>query len=393
MGRMRKIALVLMIVGAVAAIALQILCMLPYPLSPLSQSISRVREIERGELISFATSHGYKICGEVALSPGDSKAIFSRVFDNETVCLVLFNLPEPKSDYAAYELVTKFILAPVRGEDIAKRYAWHFDADYIGARMYERMEEPFARGGIGVSWDIGRSLQTDVRGKDVFAVFSYKPIDEPNMPVNITITIYAQVLKYWEKPKPPPPPPPEQPPKDREFWTNMLRDVDKGLEDLGYSNCGEYRLDPGRHKLNLTFTFNPYEGKACYVKIMPRELLKQRVNILGGNHSWKPEPVPEIRVRVARVERTGPSFDDPYHMFLMINPAYEMYVAESLPKAFSTSEECGAGVTVGEIGEFGGWSGYVIYVYFSFRFTPDSQVEPRDFKVVYGISLDVEVSG
>lgn len=390
MGKMRKIALILMIVGAVAAIALQILCMLPYPLSPLSQSISRVREIEREELISFATSHGYKICGEVTLSPGDSKTVFSRVFDNETVCLVLFNLPEPKSDYAAYELVTKFILAPVRGEDIAKRYAWHFDADYIGARMYERMEEPFARGGIGVSRDIGRSLQIDVRGKDVFAVFSYKPIDKPNMPVNITITIYAQVLKHWEKPKPPSPLP-EWPPKDEALWMRMLKEVDESLESLGYSNCGEYRLDPGMHKLNLTFTFNPYEGKACYVKIMPRELLKQEVNILGGNHYWK--PMPSIMVHDARVEFTGPGLDELYTIFMTTMPDYEKYTALTIPRAFSALERLPAGIATEGEGEFGGWRGYTIYVYFSFRFTPDSQIEPKDFKVVYGINLDVEVSG
>jgi len=155
-----------------------------------------------------------------------------------------------------------------------KIYAYSFVFGQPGKLSHEAVADTTADFGKGLR-RIVSSYEYGLRGRDIFAIFSYKsPAEDPNTPVNVTIVIEASVLRYGEEYTPIRLPP--EPKSGREV-EEIIKEVDGLLEGLGCMNCGEYRFDPGRHRLNLTFTFNPYEGKACYIKIMPKDLDRYRI--------------------------------------------------------------------------------------------------------------------
>ena len=170
-----------------------------------------------------------------------------------------------------------------------------------------------------------------------------------------------------------------------------------------WGDCGEYYLDPGRHQINLTFVFDPYEGKACYIKLLTRDFDRYAIKILGGNHFYRFEAPGGVMVWKLYGVETGPYIMRAYQAFIKAHPIYRRVVPSiiTIDEAFSgrilsTPE----GVPVPHIagGGFGIFGereeeSPAYYIHFSLRIAPESEVEPRDFKVVYGITLDVEVRG
>jgi len=387
MGRMGKIVYILVLAVAAAVIAFPFLTILSYYILPVSPSYVSQRE----GLIDLTARRGYKICGEVTLGYGESvRAVFSKIFSEEVACLVFFNLPEPKNDYVIYQPAARFMITPVKQEDMDKPYRYSFKFGAPGLVIHERLPLPFINENRGVY--IGSAayyelFKNGVRGRDLFALFSYKPVNEPEMPVNITIIVDVIVLKHGERYEPIVPP---KPPRTGGEWITIMEELDESLEGLGYSNCGEYHLEPGAHPLNLTFIFDPYEGKACYVKILPKDLDRYRVRILGGNHTQSTmPPPPDIEIERAWMEETPISFHNPYSLLLKANPAYEHYEHNRLPRAFSKERYELLGPEGS--GAFGEVVEDIVYIVFSLRITPDSQIEPRDFRLVYKINMDVEI--
>jgi hypothetical protein len=343
-------------------------------------------KVIREDLVNTLSRHGYRLCGEVTLGYGEiSRAVFNGTFRGETMCLVFFNLPEPKGDYVVYQPAAVFTIMPARWEDMDKIYAYGFVFGQPGKLSHEAVADTVAEYGEGLR-SIVSSYEYGLRGRDIFAIFIYKPpMEDPNMPVNVTIVIEATVLRYGEKHTPIRPPPEPRSGKDVE---DIVKQVDGLLEDLGYSNCGEYRLDPGRHKLNLTFTFNPYEGKACYIKLLTKDLDKYRIKPLGGNHSHDSTTL--VSVKEAWVEETGPMIDNAYSILLRAHPLYRRFMGQRVPNAFLMKESALGMAGIGELPNFLNESS-AFYIYFSFRVAPESRIEPRDFEMVYRISLDLEV--
>ena len=126
------------------------------------------------------------------------------------------------------------------------------------------------------------------------------------------------------------------------------------------------------------------------MKILPKDLDRYRVRILGGNHtrSTMPPP-PSIEIERAWMEETPISFHNPYSLLLKANPAYEHYEPIRLPRAFSKERHELLGFEGS--GAFGEVVEDIVYIVFSLRITPDSQIEPRDFRLVYKINMDVEI--
>jgi len=386
MGRISKAVYILALIVASAVIAFPFYYVLSYYFFPTL--LSPVYEYERKGLIDFMSRRGYTVCGEVTLNYGEEvKTIFTKTFSGETKCLVFFNLPEPKSEYVVFQPVVEFILKPVREEDMDKQYRYHFVFAVPGAVIYEMVARPFIDVGKGVSSQVKYYQEMFKRGvkEDVFVLFSYKPIEDPEMPVNATIIVEATVLRHGEEYKPIIPP---TYPRTGEEFIRIIKEVDYHLERLGYLKCGEYILDLGRHPLNLEFIFNPYEGRACYIKLLPRDLIKQEITVLGGSHSWNTIPA-ELDIDVAWIEETSLHFDPPYSLLLKADPAYERYKHGKVPEAFSEKYEVGGFAGSGLFGRF---SNDAIYILFSLRVSPESKVEPRDFMLVYRISMEVEVA-
>jgi hypothetical protein len=440
--RMRKIMLISVVAAALAIIVFLASSMLSYLFFPSALTL-KVGEVERERLINFATSRGYRVCGEVTLNYGEtSRTVFTKIISAKAACIILFNLPEPKDDYIIYDPVVRLIIAPLKEEDMHKAYRYSWTSSITGGVIYEMMDENLRRSmdeGVGVRGGITYfNLQpmtgfSGVRGRDIFVALLYEPpASDPNMSINVTIIVDAAVLRHGEKYESKTPP--LEPPRDKGWWESMIERLDRDLEVLGYSKCSEHYLGPGRHSINLTLVFNPSEGRACYVKILPKELLEQKVRVLGGRYSfgialpgldlykggetWVADfdnmsqihvggvtlnvsraDAEEMLKRVRRAEATIPLFFDPFTAFMMSDPAYEKYRPEELPRAFSWASNI-TGLFLNEtnsVGEGGYQEG--IYIIFYLRVTPPPKLSPEliarvgEPKAVYEISLDVEVGG
>jgi hypothetical protein len=394
---MRKMILLIVVIFVVAGFLL--LYMFPYISSQMETLLPynpERYEIIRADLINSVSKRGYMLCGEVTLNYGESvRAVFSKIFSGETVCLVFFNLPEPKGDYVIYQPSAEFIIKPVRREDMDKIYAYRFAFGPPGKVSYEAMTDMPATVSKGVNRAASfyyELYKHGIRGRDIFVIFSYKPLDpeNPNMPVNVTIIIDATVLKYGEKYVPVPMEPPPEPKSGKEI-EGIVREVDSLFEGLGYPNCGEYYLEPGRHQINLTFVFDPYEGKACYIKLLTKDFDGYTIKILGGDHFHRFEAPGGVKMEKLWKEEAGPFIDRAYSAFIKAHPIYRRFEALTIKEAFSERillVPAGGGMgSFGEIEE----ESPAFYIYFSLRIAPESVIEPRDFKIVYGITVDVEV--
>jgi len=184
-------------------------------------------------------------------------------------------------------------------------------------------------------------------------------------------------------------PPPE--PKSGKEIEDIVRKVDSLFEGLGYPNCGEYYLDPGRHQINLTFVFDPYEGKACYIKLLTRDFDRYMIKIHGGGHFHKFEAPKAVEAWKLWKEETGPFIMRAYSAFIRAHPIYKRLDPLAIDEAFSKRILLApGGGGFGDYGEIEEESP-AYYIHFSYRVAPESEIDPRDFKVVYGITLDVEV--
>jgi hypothetical protein len=395
---MRKMILLLIVViFAVAGFLL--LYTFPYVSSQMEVMLPynpERYEIMRVDLINSVSRRGYMLCGEVTLNYGEfARTVFSKIFSGETMCLIFFNLPEPKGDYVIYQPSAELVIRPVRREDMDRIYAYSFGFGSPGKVSYEAMTDMPS----GISKGVSRAAsfyyelyKHGVRGRDIFVIFSYKPLDpeSPDMPVNVTIIIDATVLRYGEKYVPVPMEPPPEPKSGREI-EDIVRKVDGLFEGLGYPNCGEYYLDPGRHQINLTFVFDPYEGKACYIKLLTRDFDRYTIKIHGGRHFHRFEAPKAVEARKLWKEETPPFITHAYSAFIRAHPIYKRLDPLAIDEPFSKRILLApGGGGLGDYGEIEEESP-AFYIYFSYRIAPESEIDPRDFKVVYGITLDVEV--
>jgi len=179
---MRKMILSIVIIFAVAGFLL--LYMFPYVSSQMEMMLPynpERYEIMRVDLIDSVSRRGYMLCGEVTLNYGESaRTVFSKIFSGETMCLIFFNLPEPKGDYVIYQPSAELVIKPVRREDMDKIYAYSFGFGSPGKVSYEAMTDMAA----GISKGVSRAAsfyyelyKHGVRGRDIFVIFSYKPLD------------------------------------------------------------------------------------------------------------------------------------------------------------------------------------------------------------------------
>jgi len=112
MGR-RMLIIIIVVVAALAAWNLFPLILLfhQYYLEPIALYSPEKYRIIREDLINSVSRRGYRLCGEVTLSYGKiSRAVFNGTFSGETMCLVFFNLPEPKGDYVIYQPAAVFTI-------------------------------------------------------------------------------------------------------------------------------------------------------------------------------------------------------------------------------------------------------------------------------------------
>ncbi|MCX8192624.1 MAG: hypothetical protein N3G77_02295 [Nitrososphaeria archaeon] len=360
-----------------------------FPLYTIVFKPELVRE-ERRNFENYMLDHGYQICGEVSLDYGKPFiARFSKIFYEEVKCIVFFNLPEPKKDYVVYDPIFEMRFVPVNMEDMNKTYLYHFADGAPGLVVYQLITAPFRNLGKGISsmgisyYELYRHGQ---RGVDLFVIFSYKPLELDKMPMNVTIIVDTVIVRFGEKHTPPIRP---TPPKTSEEWIKLMKEVDLELERIGYEKCGEYILDPGKNVLNLTYTFDPFKGKACYIKILPRNIARQEV-ILSGKHTLGTADSRQVS-GILEERSTPPIFyTDPHNMIHMLKPEYLRYVKTPFPEPYSNTRIYD---TLSEgSGNFGSVRGGVIYLCFSWKLSPNSRIdEGAGFKVTYDFDLDLEV--
>lgn len=389
---MRVLTMVLMAMALLLALyyAVFFLYMATYfPIQPIPLGPELFDERKRFE--RYMVSRGYRICGEVPLGYGiPFVARFSEIFSEETMCIVFFNLPEPKKDYVIYDPVFEIRFVPVNMEDMNKTYLYHHADGAIGLLTYKMIDAPFREVGKGPTSVVNRYYHLyrhGHRGGDIVVVFSYKPHESGTMPMNITILVDVVVVRAGESNPLPTPP---FPPKTSGEYLAIMREVDLELEKIGYEKCGEYVLDLGKNVLNLTYTFDPFEGKACYVKILPRNIAKQEIILTGGKHALHPADLRPVS-GVLEERSTSPEFyTSPHGMLLSLKPEYRRGIWPPIPEPYSKTITYN--MLIFTTGDLGPQRGEVIYLLFSWKLSPSSRIEEgAGFEVTYDFDLDFEV--